>query len=313
MVDPESIPRLMAAGTIEVAPLAYMRGRTLNDAFVILDEAQNTTAEQMKMFLTRLGFGSKIVVTGDITQVDLPGGAQSGLRIVREILDGIDDVHFATLTSADVVRHRLVGDIVDAYERWDAARQPAPARPAPAPRCGRPDRAGRGADRARRGRQRVRDRRRRGRAGRRLPVRARRDGGQPDGRAVGALRRRRVHEQPARALDGGEGADRRPGLPDGRAGHRPSRRPRPGPGPARRRRPVPGRRRPAGPRRRALHGRRAGPAGHPRRAAPARATTTWSPTRRRRCSVSSRSCSTAGAPRRASPVTGDAGRREPGS
>ncbi|WP_233488927.1 PhoH family protein [Blastococcus sp. TF02-9] len=135
MVDPESIPRLMASGTIEVAPLAYMRGRTLNDAFVILDEAQNTTAEQMKMFLTRLGFGSKIVVTGDVTQVDLPGGAQSGLKIVREILDGVDDVHFADLTSTDVVRHRLVGDIVDAYERFDAARQPratttAPARPA---------------------------------------------------------------------------------------------------------------------------------------------------------------------------------------
>ncbi len=96
---------------------------TLNDAFVILDEAQNTTAEQMKMFLTRLGFGSKIVVTGDVTQVDLPGGAQSGLKIVREILDGIEDVHFANLTSSDVVRHRLVGDIVDAYERWDAGQQ----------------------------------------------------------------------------------------------------------------------------------------------------------------------------------------------
>jgi phosphate starvation-inducible PhoH-like protein len=129
MVDPESIPRLMASGTIEVAPLAYMRGRTLNDAFVILDEAQNTTAEQMKMFLTRLGFGSKMVVTGDVTQVDLPGGAQSGLKIVREILDGIEDVHFANLTSSDVVRHRLVGDIVDAYERWDATRQPAAGRP----------------------------------------------------------------------------------------------------------------------------------------------------------------------------------------
>jgi len=125
MVDPESIPRLMAAGTIEVAPLAYMRGRTLNDAFVILDEAQNTTAEQMKMFLTRLGFGSKIVVTGDVTQVDLPGGAQSGLRIVREILDGVEDVHFANLTSSDVVRHRLVGDIVDAYARWDATNTDA--------------------------------------------------------------------------------------------------------------------------------------------------------------------------------------------
>ncbi|MGY5885330.1 PhoH family protein [Modestobacter lacusdianchii] len=141
MVDPESIPRLMQAGTIEVAPLAYMRGRTLNDAFVILDEAQNTTAEQMKMFLTRLGFGSKMVVTGDVTQVDLPGGAQSGLRVVREILEGIDDVHFATLTSTDVVRHRLVGDIVDAYERWDAARQPAPgAGPARAGRPARPTR-----------------------------------------------------------------------------------------------------------------------------------------------------------------------------
>jgi phosphate starvation-inducible PhoH-like protein len=105
---------------------------TLNDAFVILDEAQNTTAEQMKMFLTRLGFGSKIVVTGDITQIDLPGGAKSGLKIVREILDGIDDVHFATLTSSDVVRHRLVGDIVDAYERWDASQRPAhPAASAP--------------------------------------------------------------------------------------------------------------------------------------------------------------------------------------
>jgi phosphate starvation-inducible protein PhoH and related proteins len=140
MVDPESIPRLMQAGTIEVAPLAYMRGRTLNDAFVILDEAQNTTAEQMKMFLTRLGFGSKMVVTGDVTQVDLPGGAQSGLRVVREILDGIDDVHFSTLTSTDVVRHRLVGDIVDAYERWDASRQPSATGPARATRPGRPSR-----------------------------------------------------------------------------------------------------------------------------------------------------------------------------
>jgi phosphate starvation-inducible protein PhoH and related proteins len=120
MIDPESIPRLTQAGTIEVAPLAYMRGRTLNDAFIILDEAQNTTPEQMKMFLTRLGFGSKIVVTGDVTQVDLPSGQRSGLRIVREILAGIDDVHFSTLTSHDVVRHRLVGEIVDAYDRWHA-------------------------------------------------------------------------------------------------------------------------------------------------------------------------------------------------
>lgn len=119
MMDPESIPRLMAAGTIEVAPLAYMRGRTLNDAFIILDEAQNTTPEQMKMFLTRLGFGSKMVVTGDVTQVDLPFGTRSGLRIVEEILQGIEDVNFTVLDASDVVRHRLVGDIVNAYSIWD--------------------------------------------------------------------------------------------------------------------------------------------------------------------------------------------------
>jgi phosphate starvation-inducible protein PhoH and related proteins len=126
MIDPESITRLMAAGTIEVAPLAYMRGRTLNDAFIILDEAQNTSPEQMKMFLTRLGFGSKMVVTGDITQIDLPSGTLSGLRIVRDILVGIEDVHFSLLTSSDVVRHRLVSEIVDAYGRWDEAQAAAP-------------------------------------------------------------------------------------------------------------------------------------------------------------------------------------------
>jgi phosphate starvation-inducible PhoH-like protein len=120
MLDPDSIPRLMAAGTIEVAPLAYMRGRTLNDAFIILDEAQNTSAEQMKMFLTRLGFGSKIVVTGDVTQIDLPSGTISGLKVVRDILDGVEDVHFSMLSSEDVVRHRLVGRIVDAYAQYDA-------------------------------------------------------------------------------------------------------------------------------------------------------------------------------------------------
>ncbi len=138
MVDPDTIPRLMAAGTIEVAPLAYMRGRTLNDAFIILDEAQNTSSEQMKMFLTRLGFASKMVVTGDITQVDLPGGTASGLRQVRGILGDVEDIHFAELTSADVVRHRLVSAIVDAYERDEAART-QPARPvsAPYPRSGR--------------------------------------------------------------------------------------------------------------------------------------------------------------------------------
>lgn len=138
MIDPESIPRLVQSGTIEVAPLAYMRGRTLNDAFIILDEAQNTTAEQMKMFLTRLGFGSKIVVTGDVTQVDLPGGATSGLKVVQEILGGVDDVHFTELGSDDVVRHQLVSDIVDAYAKWDAVQQSAePVRRVPGGRSAR--------------------------------------------------------------------------------------------------------------------------------------------------------------------------------
>ena len=119
MLDPEMIPKLMDAGVIEVAPLAYMRGRTLNDAFVILDEAQNTTPAQMKMFLTRLGFGSKMIVTGDITQVDLPTGQKSGLRLVRHILRGVEGIHFAELSSKDVVRHSLVGRIVDAYDSYE--------------------------------------------------------------------------------------------------------------------------------------------------------------------------------------------------
>ena len=122
MLDPDMIPRLTTAGTIEIAPLAYMRGRTLNDSFIILDEAQNTSPEQMKMFLTRLGFGSRIIVTGDVTQVDLPAGQQSGLQLVQHILDGVPDVHFCRLTSHDVVRHKLVGQIVDAYERYDAGQ-----------------------------------------------------------------------------------------------------------------------------------------------------------------------------------------------
>jgi phosphate starvation-inducible protein PhoH and related proteins len=123
MLDPETIPKLLTAGTIEVAPLAYMRGRTLNDAFIILDEAQNTSPEQMKMFLTRLGFGSKMVVTGDVTQIDLPGGTRSGLRIVQEILGNIQDVHFSWLTSHDVVRNKLVGRIVAAYDAFEAEKQ----------------------------------------------------------------------------------------------------------------------------------------------------------------------------------------------
>ena len=128
MIDPESIPRLMTAGTIEVAPLAYMRGRSLNDAFIILDEAQNTSPEQMKMFLTRLGFGSRMVVTGDVTQVDLPSGTSSGLRVVQEILEGTHDVEFCRLTAQDVVRHRLVSDIVEAYGRWDLTQQDTDSR-----------------------------------------------------------------------------------------------------------------------------------------------------------------------------------------
>jgi len=123
MIDVDSIPRLMQSGIIEVAPLAYMRGRTLNDAFIILDEAQNTTPEQMKMFLTRLGFGSKMVVTGDVTQIDLPNGQNSGLKIVRDILKDIDDIAFMELTAEDVVRHRLIGDIVKAYDIFDEQRQ----------------------------------------------------------------------------------------------------------------------------------------------------------------------------------------------
>jgi len=129
MIDADSIPRLIQSGIIEVAPLAFMRGRTLNDAFIILDEAQNTTPEQMKMFLTRLGFGSKMVITGDVTQNDLPNGQRSGLGIIRDILEGVDDISFMELTAEDVVRHRLIGDIVKAYDKYDATKSvPRPLR-----------------------------------------------------------------------------------------------------------------------------------------------------------------------------------------
>lgn len=121
MFGPERMRALLDDGTIEVAPLAYMRGRTLNDAYVILDEAQNTTAQQMKMFLTRLGFNTKMVVTGDITQIDL-AAPRSGLATIERVLRGIDDIAFVHLGAADVVRHALVGRIVDAYDRYDAAR-----------------------------------------------------------------------------------------------------------------------------------------------------------------------------------------------
>ncbi|OFW66121.1 MAG: phosphate starvation-inducible protein PhoH [Actinobacteria bacterium RBG_16_68_21] len=119
MLGPEETQRLMERGTIEIAPLAYMRGRTLNDAFVVLDEAQNTSPEQMKMFLTRLGFNSKMVITGDVTQVDLPSGKASGLRQVGQVLDDIPGVSFVMLGAEDVVRHRIVASIVEAYRMYD--------------------------------------------------------------------------------------------------------------------------------------------------------------------------------------------------
>ena len=123
MLGPEETASLIDRGTIEIAPLAYMRGRTLNDACVILDEAQNTTPEQMKMFLTRLGFNSKMIITGDLTQTDLPENRHSGLNVVREILRDIPGVAFVELTARDVVRHRIVASIVEAYQRFDSERQ----------------------------------------------------------------------------------------------------------------------------------------------------------------------------------------------
>ncbi len=119
MLGPDETTRLIERNTIEIAPLAYMRGRTLNDACIILDEAQNTSPEQMKMFLTRLGFNSKMIITGDVTQTDLPSQQQSGLAVVRKILDGIPGVAFVELTSRDVVRHRVVAAIVEAYARFE--------------------------------------------------------------------------------------------------------------------------------------------------------------------------------------------------
>ena len=117
MLGAETFQKYQERGSIEVAPLAYMRGRTLDDSFIILDEAQNTTSEQMKMFLTRLGFGSKVVITGDVTQIDLPGDKKSGLKDAIRVLDGVKDIAICHLTSADVVRHALVQEIINAYER----------------------------------------------------------------------------------------------------------------------------------------------------------------------------------------------------
>ena len=123
MLGPETFQKYQERGSIEVAPLAYMRGRTLDDSFIILDEAQNTTREQMKMFLTRLGFGSKIVITGDVTQIDLPGDKTSGLKDCLRVLDGVKDIAICRLTSADVVRHALVQEIINAYERAENKKE----------------------------------------------------------------------------------------------------------------------------------------------------------------------------------------------
>ncbi len=126
MLGPETFQKYQERGSIEVAPLAYMRGRTLDDSFIILDEAQNTTKEQMKMFLTRLGFGSKIVITGDITQIDLPSDKTSGLKDAMRVLEDVKDISICRLTSADVVRHALVQEIISAYERADKKQAPVP-------------------------------------------------------------------------------------------------------------------------------------------------------------------------------------------
>lgn len=130
MLGPETYQKYLERGNIEVAPLAYMRGRTLDDSFIILDEAQNTSGEQMKMFLTRLGFGSKVVITGDITQIDLPEDKTSGLKIAMKVLDGVEDIAICRLTGSDVVRHSLVQKIIEAYEDYDK-KHPAPAAPKP--------------------------------------------------------------------------------------------------------------------------------------------------------------------------------------
>jgi phosphate starvation-inducible PhoH-like protein len=139
LLEPDGAQRLLDRGTVEVAPLAFMRGRTLNDSFIILDEAQNTTPEQMKMFLTRIGFGSKCVVTGDVTQVDVPGG-RSGLSGLEAVLTGIDGISFVHLDRRDVVRHRIVADIVYAYERAEHPDAGAPHHHAERPDAGGSDR-----------------------------------------------------------------------------------------------------------------------------------------------------------------------------
>ncbi len=131
MLGPETYQKYLERGNIEVAPLAYMRGRTLDDSFIILDEAQNTTREQMKMFLTRLGFGSKIVITGDITQIDLPADKTSGLKEALHVLEEVKDIAICKLSASDVVRHALVQSIVAAYEKYEQKKNPQPTKPLP--------------------------------------------------------------------------------------------------------------------------------------------------------------------------------------
>lgn len=131
MLGADTYQKYLERGNIEVAPLAYMRGRTLDDSFIILDEAQNTSREQMKMFLTRIGFGSKVVITGDITQIDLPEDKTCGLKVAMKVLDGIDDIAVCRLTGSDVVRHRLVQKIIEAYEVYDKAGPPSQAKKLP--------------------------------------------------------------------------------------------------------------------------------------------------------------------------------------
>ncbi|MBQ3210316.1 MAG: PhoH family protein [Oscillospiraceae bacterium] len=129
MLGPDTYQKFLEKGNIEVAPLAYMRGRTLDDSFIILDEAQNTSREQMKMFLTRIGFGSKVVITGDITQIDLPEDKVSGLKVAMKVLDGIEDIAICKLSGTDVVRHRLVQKIIEAYEVYDKKNPVEPSKP----------------------------------------------------------------------------------------------------------------------------------------------------------------------------------------
>ena len=136
MLGAETYNKYLERGDIEVAPLAYMRGRTLDDSFIILDEAQNTSREQMKMFLTRLGFGSKVVITGDVTQIDLPGDKISGLKEAMRVLEGVEDIAICRLTGADVVRHVLVQRIIAAYEKYDGKKHAAGAKEEPAPKTG---------------------------------------------------------------------------------------------------------------------------------------------------------------------------------